>query len=250
MPSKARISKVLVTLDQQREARGAARRPRGARAGLQAPDRVPEGDGVLHADAARGGVLRRRCGAIEPIDAAAPPALRRRADAGERSEPRGVRLHRHPACSPGPAPDRRRHDGRSRGQAAPTPRRSRSRRSRSRPQRLEAARKAKIDRSRYEIVQDLDRLRPGSRARAISASSRINTETIGEDPMQAALCGIALAVAPNEACYVPLAHRKAGNGDGAVRRRTRARPDFRRRTRSPRSSRCSKTRACSRSART
>ena len=32
--------------------------------------------------------------------------------------------------------------------------------------------------------------------------------------MQAPLCGIALAVAPNEACYVPLAHRKGGNGDG------------------------------------
>src|SRR6185295_7583203 len=28
------------------------------------------------------------------------------------------------------------------------------------------------------------------------------------------VCGIALAVAPNEACYVPLAHRKAGNGEG------------------------------------
>ena len=34
--------------------------------------------------------------------------------------------------------------------------------------------------------------------------------------MQAPLCGLALAVAPNEACYVPLAHRKAGNGDGEL----------------------------------
>ncbi len=43
----------------------------------------------------------------------------------------------------------------------------------------------------------------------------INIETLGEDPMQAPLCGIALAVGPNEACYVPLAHRKGGgNGDG------------------------------------
>ena len=55
---------------------------------------------------------------------------------------------------------------------------------------------------------------PGSRARFDRGAVAINIETIGEDPMQAALCGIALAVAPNEACYVPLAHRKAGNGDG------------------------------------
>ena len=52
-----------------------------------------------------------------------------------------------------------------------------------------------------------------ARARDLGAVA-INIETIGEDPMQAELCGIALAVAPNEACYVPLAHRKGGNGDG------------------------------------
>ena len=76
------------------------------------------------------------------------------------------------------------------------------------------------------------RAKPGSTARATrscTASSgsnawiaraqdigivALNIETIGEDPMQAELCGVALAVAPNEACYVPLAHRKGGNGDG------------------------------------
>ena len=31
--------------------------------------------------------------------------------------------------------------------------------------------------------------------------------------MQAELCGFALAVAPNEACYVPLGHRQGGEGD-------------------------------------
>ncbi len=81
-------------------------------------------------------------------------------------------------------------------------------------ERLEAARKAKVDRSRYEIVQGLDRLDAWI-ARAWDAGAvAINTETLGEDPMQATLCGFALAVAPNEACYVPLAHRKGGNGDG------------------------------------
>ena len=44
----ARISKRLVTLDQQRAARCAGRSARGARAGLQESDRVPQGDGVQH----------------------------------------------------------------------------------------------------------------------------------------------------------------------------------------------------------
>ena len=35
--------------------------------------------------------------------------------------------------------------------------------------------------------------------------------------MQAELCGISLAVAPNEACYVPLSHRQGGEGAGLFR---------------------------------
>ena len=39
----------------------------------------------------------------------------------------------------------------------------------------------------------------------------------GLDPMQAELCGFSLAVAPNEACYVPLSHRQGGEGAGLFR---------------------------------
>ncbi|MES2292876.1 MAG: DNA polymerase I [Pseudomonadota bacterium] len=39
----------------------------------------------------------------------------------------------------------------------------------------------------------------------------VDTETTSLDPMQAALCGVSLAVAPGEACYIPCGHRK---GDG------------------------------------
>jgi DNA polymerase I len=82
-------------------------------------------------------------------------------------------------------------------------------------ERLEAARNAKFDRARYEIVGTRDRLQVWvDRARAGSTVA-INVATLGDDPMQAPLCGFALAVAPNEACYVPLAHRKGGNGDAA-----------------------------------
>ncbi len=42
----------------------------------------------------------------------------------------------------------------------------------------------------------------------------VDTETTSLDAMQAGLCGFSLAVAPNEACYVPIAHKKDGGGDG------------------------------------
>src|SRR6202020_2938446 len=35
-----------------------------------------------------------------------------------------------------------------------------------------------------------------------------------EDPMRADVCGIALALKPNDACYVPLGHKQAGDGSG------------------------------------
>ncbi|MGA7490110.1 MAG: DNA polymerase, partial [Xanthobacteraceae bacterium] len=80
--------------------------------------------------------------------------------------------------------------------------------------RVEAARNAKVDRSRYEIVRSLDRLNAWiARARDVGVVA-LETQTTSLDPMQAALCGFSLAVAPNEACYVPLAHRKGGDGGG------------------------------------
>ncbi len=50
-----------------------------------------------------------------------------------------------------------------------------------------------------------------ARARELGVIA-IDTETTSLDPMQATLCGFSLAVAPNEAAYVPLAHRKGGDG--------------------------------------
>jgi len=49
-------------------------------------------------------------------------------------------------------------------------------------------------------------------ARAIAAGTVcVDTETTSLDPMTANLCGVSLAVAPGEACYIPCGHRK---GDG------------------------------------
>ena len=79
--------------------------------------------------------------------------------------------------------------------------------------RLEKLRAIPFDRSKYEVVRSLDRLRAWA-ARAIDVGYvAVDTETNSLDPMQAMLCGFSLAVAPNEACYVPLAHRKGG-GEG------------------------------------
>ena len=80
--------------------------------------------------------------------------------------------------------------------------------------RAEAARKQKIDRSKYECVRTLDRLKAWiARAYDLGVVA-VDTETTSLDAMQAGLCGFSLAVAPNEACYVPLAHKKDGGGDG------------------------------------
>src|SRR5215470_1947741 len=83
--------------------------------------------------------------------------------------------------------------------------------------RLAAARYAKIDRSRYEIVRSLDRLAAWiARARDLGVLA-LETQTTSLDPMQATLCGLSLAVAANEACYVQIGHRKRGDGgDGSL----------------------------------
>src|SRR5262249_60616873 len=83
--------------------------------------------------------------------------------------------------------------------------------------RVAAARNAKIDRSRYEIVRSLDGLATWiARARDLGAVA-LDTQTTTLDPIHATLCGFSLALAANEACYVPLGHRKRGDGgDGSL----------------------------------
>jgi DNA polymerase I len=78
--------------------------------------------------------------------------------------------------------------------------------------RLDAAHRQKFDRSKYETVRGLERLAAWiERARDVGLVA-LDVETDSLDPMQAQLCGFSLAVASNEACYVPLAHRQGGDG--------------------------------------
>jgi DNA polymerase I len=80
--------------------------------------------------------------------------------------------------------------------------------------RANAARNTKIDRSKYECVRTLPRLNDWIKRAHESGVVAVDTETTSLDPMQAQLCGFSLAVAPNEACYVPIGHQKEGGGDG------------------------------------
>ena len=77
--------------------------------------------------------------------------------------------------------------------------------------RVQAARNAKIDRSKYECVRTLARLKEWiARAHELGVVA-VDTETTSLDPMQAQLCGFSLALTPNEACYVPIGHRDGGS---------------------------------------
>ena len=42
----------------------------------------------------------------------------------------------------------------------------------------------------------------------------IDAKASSIDPMQAEMCGIALSLAPNDACYIPLSHKQSGDGAG------------------------------------
>jgi DNA polymerase-1 len=80
--------------------------------------------------------------------------------------------------------------------------------------RLEAVRKLPVQPDKYEIVRSLDRLKNWIDRIDNNGSFAVEALAPTIDPMQAELCGIALAVAPNDACYVPLGHRQSGDGAG------------------------------------
>jgi len=81
--------------------------------------------------------------------------------------------------------------------------------------RAEAARNQKIDRSRYECVRTVDRLKAWIARAHETGMVAVDTETTSLDPMTAHLCGFSLSVAPNEACYVPIGHREGGGASGS-----------------------------------
>ena len=80
--------------------------------------------------------------------------------------------------------------------------------------RAEAARKTRIDRAQYQTIGTLDQLHAFIARIHDAGHVAIEIKATSEDPMQAEICGIALSLGPNDAAYVPLAHKQAGGGIG------------------------------------
>jgi len=73
-----------------------------------------------------------------------------------------------------------------------------------------------IDRSQYETVRDFERLEDWVARAMAQGYVAVDTETDSLDSVAANLVGVSLALAPGEACYIPLAHvdpNAAGDGD-------------------------------------
>jgi len=81
--------------------------------------------------------------------------------------------------------------------------------------REEALRTLPFDRAKYQTIKTLKELNAFIARIDDTGHVAIEIKANSIDPMQADLCGVALALAPNEACYVPLAHRQSG-GDGGL----------------------------------
>jgi len=81
-------------------------------------------------------------------------------------------------------------------------------------ERADAAKKLPVDRGKYQTIQNLDQLEAWLARIHDVGHVAIEVKASSIDPMQAELCGVALALGPNDACYIPLAHRQAGDGGG------------------------------------
>ena len=80
--------------------------------------------------------------------------------------------------------------------------------------RAEAARKLPVDRNKYQTIRSLDALNALIARVHDQGHVAIEAKANSIDPMQAEMCGIALALAPNDACYIPLSHKQSGDGAG------------------------------------
>ncbi len=69
-----------------------------------------------------------------------------------------------------------------------------------------------FDHAGYACISDMDTLRDWIARIMDQGYVAIDTETTALDEMRAELVGVSLALAPNDAAYVPLAHRAGGEG--------------------------------------
>ena len=80
--------------------------------------------------------------------------------------------------------------------------------------RAEEARKLPVDRNKYQTIRTLAKLETWIARARDAGQFAIEIKAGSIDPMQAEICGLALALGPNDACYVPLSHKQSGDGSG------------------------------------
>ena len=80
--------------------------------------------------------------------------------------------------------------------------------------RAEEARKLPVDRSKYQTVRAPAELKAWIARARDTGQFAIEAKASSDNPMQAEICGIALALDPNDACYIPLTHKQSGDGAG------------------------------------
>jgi DNA polymerase I len=80
--------------------------------------------------------------------------------------------------------------------------------------RAQEARKTPVDRGKYQTIRSLDQLRDWIARVHDVGHFAIEAKATSIDPMQAEICGFALALKPNDACYIPLTHKQSGDGAG------------------------------------
>jgi DNA polymerase-1 len=80
--------------------------------------------------------------------------------------------------------------------------------------RAEEARRTPADRSKYQTIRNLDTLRDWLARVHDVGHFAVEAKANSIDPMQAEISGIALALKPNDACYIPLTHKRSGDGNG------------------------------------
>ncbi|WP_246735308.1 DNA polymerase I, partial [Bradyrhizobium sp. S69] len=80
--------------------------------------------------------------------------------------------------------------------------------------RAEAARKLPVDRNKYRTIRTADELKTWIARVHEAGHVAFDAKADTIDPMQAEICGIALALSPNDAGYIPLAHKQSGGGAG------------------------------------
>src|SRR5215470_14917873 len=80
--------------------------------------------------------------------------------------------------------------------------------------RAEAIKKIPVDRKKYATIRSLDALKAWIARVGDAGHFVIDAMSDSIDPMQAEISGLALALAPNDAAYVPLGHKQSGGGAG------------------------------------